>query len=47
MNLQKGEEKHYLAQHPLLQQIPELEDDIIVPGKFYFLKYHHQIHLLI
>ena len=28
------EAKHYLAQHPLLEQIPELEDDIIVPGEF-------------
>lgn len=28
------EAKHYLAQHPLLVQIPELEDDIIVPGEF-------------
>ena len=29
---QKTEEKVYLAQHPLLEQIPQLEDDIIVPG---------------
>merc|ERR1712176_432398 len=28
---QKSEEKVYLAQHPLLEQIPQLENDIIVP----------------
>ena len=26
-------QKVYLAQHPLLEQIPQLENDIIVPGK--------------
>ena len=30
----QNEEKVYLAQHPLLEQIPQLENDIIVPGKF-------------
>ena len=29
----QNEEKVYLAQHPLLEQIPQLENDIIVPGK--------------
>ena len=29
----QDEEKVYLAQHPLLEQIPQLENDIIVPGK--------------
>ena len=28
----QNEEKVYLAQHPLLEQIPQLENDIIVPG---------------
>ena len=28
----EDKQKVYLAQHPLLEQIPQLEDDIIVPG---------------
>jgi len=31
---EKGEIS-YLAQHPLLEQIPELENDIIIPGTVY------------
>ena len=34
-NMVRGNSTHYLAQHPLLEQIPELEDDIIVPGQFF------------
>jgi len=30
-NVLKGASTHYLAQHPLLEQIPQLENDIIVP----------------
>ena len=35
--LNKPDEKSYLAQHPLLEQIPQLEDDIIIPGQQSFV----------
>jgi len=35
-SFEKPEIIQYLAQHPLLEQVPDLEDDIIIPGNLRF-----------